>query len=314
MYIGIDLGGTNIAAGLVNEKGDILIKDSTPTLRSRSFQEIIRDMGVLVSNIIKSSGCPMERIMGVGIGSPGVCDNQKGTIVFANNLGWVNVPISSELKKYIDKPVYMDNDANVAGLAEYMFGAGRGYNSSITLTIGTGLGGGIVMDGKIYPGSHGVGAELGHFIFDVNGLQCTCGNKGCWEQYVSATALATMAQKAVSENDSSLMLELAGGQMERIDAKVVEEAAKKGDYVAIEVFDRFIYYLAMGIISIINTFDPEVIIIGGGVSKAGEFLLEPLKRKVEEHIFYNELGWADIRLAQLGNDAGIIGAAMLAKQ
>lgn len=313
MYIGIDLGGTNIAAGLVDEKGNIVIKDSTPTLRSRTFQEIIKDMGVLVSGIMESSGWSMDEIKGIGIGIPGVCDNSKGTVVFANNLGWVNVPISHELEKYVNKPIYIDNDANVAGLAEYMLGAGRGYNSSITLTIGTGLGSGIILDGRVYPGSHGVGGELGHFIFDINGPQCNCGNKGCWEQYVSATALSTMAQGAVGQKGGSLMLELAGGKVERIDAKVVVDAARKGDWVAIEVFDRFIYYLAMGIISIINIFDPEAIIIGGGVSKAGEFLLEPLKKKVEEHIFYNQLGWADIKLAQLGNDAGIIGAAIIAK-
>lgn len=312
LYIGVDLGGTNMAAGVVDEQGNILMRDGMPTGRERPFEAIVADMGRLILSVIEKSGHAVDDIGGIGIGSPGVSDNDKGIVIFANNFGWHNVPLRDELRKHIDLPIYIENDATVAGLAESVCGVGQGVQNSITLTLGTGVGGGIIINGRIYSGSHHVGSELGHLIIDINGPQCTCGNRGCLEQFASATALIRAAKQAVLDNPDSLILKLAGGDAESISAKTVVDAAKAGDETAFKVFDDYVFYLAMGIISIINAFDPEMIILGGGLSGAGEFLLKPLLQKVKEHIFYKELDFADIRLAKLGRDAGIIGAAMLA--
>ncbi|MDI3508370.1 MAG: glucokinase [Clostridiales bacterium] len=312
LYVGVDLGGTKMAAGVVDDGGRILVRDTMPTGRERPFEVIAADMAKLILSVIQKGGYAIDDISGIGIGSPGAIDNTNGIVIFANNFGWHNVPLRSELQKYIDLPIYMENDATVAGLAESVYGAGKGVKNAITLTLGTGLGGGIIINGHIYSGSHHVGSELGHLIVEINGRQCTCGNRGCWEQYASATALITAGKEAVLKYPDSLILKFADGDPEKITAKTIEDAARAGDNVAAEVFDEYVYYLTMGIISIINAFDPEMIIIGGGVSGAGDFLLKPLTEKVKEHIFYKELDFADIRLAELGNDAGIIGAAMLA--
>lgn len=312
-YIGVDLGGTNIAAGLVDEKGNILNKYETPTLANRHYSEILKDMADLILRLIKNSNLKIEDIAAIGIGSPGVADNNEGKIIFANNLNWRHVPVKQELQKHINLPVLIDNDATVAGLAEAVCGACRGYDNSVTITLGTGVGGGIIINGKPFSGSHGVGSEIGHLIVHVGGINCTCGNFGCLERYASATALIEEGKKAAEKNPASLIAKKAEGDLNKITAKVVIDSAKEGDKDALEIFDNYIYYLAMGIISIINFIDPAIIAIGGGVSKAGEFLLNAVRKKVEEHIFYKDLPHCEIRLAQLGNDAGIIGAAMLGK-
>lgn len=312
-YIGVDLGGTNIAAGVVDEKGTIITKDETPTLINRPYGEVLKSMADLILKVIKDASLTVDDIKSIGIGSPGVSDKNEGTVVFANNLNWHHVPVRKEIQKYIDLPVYIDNDATVAGLAEAVAGACKGYDSSVTITLGTGVGGGIVINGKPFSGSHGVGSEIGHMIVHVDGIECTCGNKGCLERYSSATALILEGKKAAKANPESLIYKKVDGDIEKITAKVVIDSAKEGDETAVKIFDNFIYYLAMGIVSVINAIDPAIIAIGGGVSKAGGFLLDALKKKVEDHIFYKDLPYAEICLAELGNDAGIIGAAMLGK-
>lgn len=313
LYIGVDLGGTNIGAGIVDEEGNILIKDEVPTGASRPFEEVIEDMAVLIKDVIEQGGYTISDIESIGIGSPGSIDKEQGKVVFANNLGWKHAPVCKELQKHIDLPVYLENDANVAGLAEAISGACKGVQNSVTITLGTGVGSGIIIEGKPYSGSHGVGAELGHIIVQVGGVQCGCGNKGCLEQYASATALIREGKRVAKSNPDSLIGKSVGGDLDKITAKVVIDAAKAGDEAALEVFDNYIYYLAMGIVTIVNAFDPSVIAIGGGVSRAGDFLLDAVKKKVDEHIFYKDIPYADIRLSQLGNDAGIIGAAMLGR-
>ncbi len=313
MYIGIDLGGTNIAAGIVDEVGNIIHKDETPTGVGRPFETIIKDMASLVERIIHDSGLTKGDIKAIGIGSPGLPDKDKGTISFANNLGWHNVPLRDELQKYFDIPIYIENDGNTAGYAEAVAGACKGATNSITLTLGTGIGSGIIIDGKPYSGSHSVGAELGHLIVQVDGHPCTCGNRGCWERYASATALIREGKKAAKNNQESLIYKSVDGDLDKITAKTVIDAAKEGDEVALKIFDEYIYYLAMGIITIINSFDPGIIAIGGGVARAGDFLMDALKKSVRDHIFYKSAPYAKITMAELGNDAGIIGAAMLGK-
>jgi len=314
MYIGVDIGGTNIAVGLVDKEGKIIHKGEVPTGVGRPFEEIMKDIADLIKRVIEESDYKEEDVKAIGIGSPGLPDDEKGTIVFANNLHWHNVPVRAELEKYFDLPIRIENDGNTAGLAEAVAGACKGVENSITLTLGTGIGAGIVINGKPYSGTHSIGAELGHMIVQVdNGIPCTCGNSGCWERYASATALIREGKKAAQDNPDSLIYKSVDGDLDKITAKTVIDAAKEGDATALELFDKYVYYLAMGIITIINSFDPAIIAIGGGVAKAGDFLMDALKKKVAEHIFYKDVPYAQITRAVLGNDAGIIGAAMLGR-
>lgn len=313
MYIGVDLGGTNIAVGVVDENGKILHKGETPTGVGRPYQDIIRDMAMLILKVTEEAGYKKEDIQSIGIGSPGFADKNLGTIIFANNLYWRNVPVRDELQKYINVPIHIDNDATVAGLAEAVAGACQGADNSITITLGTGVGAGIIINGKPYSGSHGVGSELGHMIVEVDGIECTCGNRGCWERYTSATALIREGKEAAKKYPDSMINKAVGGDLEKITAKTVIDAAKAGDTAAMEIFKRYVHYIGMGIITIINSFDPAIIAIGGGVAKAGDFLLAAIKEEVSKHVFYKDVPYAKICMAELGNDAGIVGAAMLGR-
>ena len=310
-YIGVDLGGTNIAAGVVNSNGEILRSGSVPTNVGRPYEEIIKDMADLVLGLIKDEGLTLDDIQSVGIGSPGAIKN--GYCIFANNLGWRNVPLCDELRKYVKVPVYADNDANVAALAEASFGAAKGYDNSVTITLGTGVGGGLYINGQLYGGSHGCGAELGHMCIEQGGIQCSCGNKGCWEKYASATALIDAGKTSINYAPDSLIAKAVEGDASKVTAKVIVDAAKAGDKAALRIFNEYVEYIVMGLISIQNIFDPDIIAIGGGVAKAGEFLLDAVKQRYEEQIFYKEIGYGKVVLAQMGNDAGIVGAAMLTK-
>ncbi len=312
-YIGVDLGGTNIAAGLVNEDGKIFSKASVPTKREREYPEIIKDMAKLINDLIQGQGLTISDFKSIGIGSPGVPDCKEGKIVYASNLKFRDVPLRDELKKYIDLPVYVNNDANIAAYAESVAGAARGYKTSVTVTIGTGIGSGIIIDGKIFSGFNSAATELGHTVLKMDGELCNCGRRGCWEHYASATACIRQTKKAAEENPDSLINRLVEGDIEKIDAKTVFDAAKQGDKTAISVVDKYIGYIGEGLANIVNSFQPEVIVIGGGVCKEGEFLLKPLRKYMMENTFapaYN-IKIADLKAAEMGNDAGIVGAAML---
>ena len=312
-YIGIDLGGTNIAVGLVNEEGRIIAKTETPTLASRPYQELIKDMAACAKKVMEEAKITEDELHSIGVGIPGVAD-KDGMVIFCTNLGWRNVPLRAELQQYINKPVYMDNDATVAGWAEYQAGVSRGTDSSVFMTLGTGLGGGIVMNGKIWAGAHGAGSELGHLVIEVDGVPCTCGKRGCAERYCSATAIIRMAREACADAPNCLIMRAVEGDMDNINAKVVFDAAKEGDSVAMQVFNRFVKYLTIAINNVISFVDPDMIILGGGVSRAGDFLLDAVKAALPEYLFYPTLKQPELRIASLGNDAGIIGAALLGKE
>ena len=312
-YIGIDLGGTNIAVGLVSENGSIVAKTETPTLASRPYPELVKDMADCARKVMKEAGVTEEEIHSIGLGIPGIAD-KEGVVIFCTNLGWRNVPIRAELQKYIAKPVFIDNDATVAGWAEFQAGVSRGTSSSVFLTLGTGLGGGIVMGGKIWAGAHGAGSEMGHLIIEVDGVPCTCGKRGCAERYCSATAIIRMAREACADAPNCAIMRAVEGDMDKINAKVVFDAAKEGDSVAVQVFNRFIKYLTIVINNVISSFDPDMIILGGGVSRAGDFLLDAVKAELPNYLFYPTLKQPELRIASLGNDAGIIGAALLGKE
>ena len=312
-YIGLDVGGTTFKAGVVTEDGRIVHKDAMPTGIERPYQEIIADMAALCKKIAADAGIEMSEIKSIGVGVPGLFDNKTGMIPFCTNLGWHDIPFVAEMKKHLDTPVYGDNDATVAGLAESVAGVSAGIKDSVFLTLGTGVGGGIIIDGKPYSGAHGCGSEIGHMMIKMGGELCTCGNYGCFERYASATAIIREARKAIVEYPESSMLAACGGDPEKLNAKIVIDAARAGDEAAKAVFGGYVQALAVGIINIINMLDPEVIVLGGGVSAAGEFLLNAVREAVKPMVFFKTMPYARIELAQLGNDAGIIGAAMLGK-
>ena len=314
-YLGIDLGGTNIAAGIVNKNGEIIIKDSVPTIRGRHYVEIIKDMGLLSQDLISKAGLKVKDVASIGIGSPGTPDKKEGVLLYSNNLGFVNVPMRLEMQKYLELPVYLENDANCAALAESVAGAAKGSNSSITVTLGTGIGGGVVIDNKVFSGFNGAASELGHMVICVDGEQCTCGRKGCWEVYASATALINQTKKAAFENKDSKINSLVDNDLEKINAKTAFDAQRMGDEIGNQVVDQYIEYLKEGIANLINIFQPEIIVIGGGISKEKENLLTPLNNKLEGLTYcYDSVENTKIVTAKMGNDAGIVGAAMLGKK
>lgn len=313
-YVGIDLGGTNIAAGLVSEEGKIIYQESIPTNASRHYSEIIKDMADLTLRVIKAAGVSIDEVKNIGIGSPGTPNCKDGILIFSGNLNFRNVPMREEMQKYINLPVYLDNDANCAALAEGIAGSAKGTKDSVTITLGTGIGGGIIIDGKIYSGFNYAGGEIGHMVIYCDGVQCTCGRKGCWERYASATALIRQTEEAAKENPNSIINKLIDGDFSKINAKVAFDAAKQGDEVGDRVVKQYIKYIAEGLINVVNIFMPEVIVIGGGVCKEGEYLLKPLRELVSAGAFSREeIPQTQIRTALMGNDAGVIGAAMLGK-
>lgn len=313
MYLGVDLGGTNIAVGIVNDAGEIIGKSSVPTGADRDYKEILKDIADLCIKVVNDSNVSMDDIKSIGIGSPGTCDNENGVVVYANNLNFHNVPVREEIQKYINKPVYIENDANVAALAEY-HKIGRPMKCFVAITLGTGVGGGVIIDGKIYSGPNGAAGELGHTVIVADGEPCSCGRKGCWESYASATALIRQTRCEISANTKSAMYELTEGNPEKVSGKTAFIAAKQGDASGLKVVNNYIKYISIGISNMINIFQPELLVIGGGICKEGDYLLNPIKEFcLNETYGLDDISRTEIAIAQLGNDAGIIGAAFLGK-
>ncbi len=306
-YIGVDLGGTNIAVGLVNEKAEIVHKDSIKSNLPRPAEELLKDMAELILKVCRDAGVSVDEIKSIGIGSPGSCDCANGVLVYANNLGYENVSFKDEIHKYIDKPVYIENDANVAALAEYIK-KGTKMECFAMVTLGTGVGGGVIMNGKIFSAFNGAGAELGHTVIVSGGEPCTCGRKGCWEAYASATALIRQTKAEMAKSPNSIMHEI--GKV-KVNGRTAFDAAKQGDEAGKRVVDGYIRYVAEGITNVINIFQPEELVIGGGICNEGDYLLLPIIDYVNKNQYVRKLKTTKISIAELGNDAGIIGAAML---
>lgn len=312
MLVGIDLGGTTIKAGLVDREGRICIRSSIDTRIGGDYRLIIEDMQRQVEKLIKDYGISIDDIESIGIGAPGLMNDKSGYVIYCTNLFWENVPLGVMLQKHFNKPIYMENDATAAALAESLFGSTRNVANSVFLTIGTGIGSGIIVNHKIYSGSHFAGSEIGHMIIGDNFYNCSCGNNGCLETYASATAMIKYAiHRLEKDKIKSNILNKAEGKKENINAKIIFDAAKEGDQLGAETADRMIKYLAIGIINVCNILDPEIIALGGGVSKAGDYLIERLKAEVGKMFFTPNIKYGDIVLAQLGNEAGILGAAFL---
>ena len=314
VYLGIDVGGTGIKIGVVDENGKIIAEGETPTLVGRPYEDIIRDMGTCAKDVLAKSGKDETELASIGIGIPGIADQKTGVVIFCTNMGWKDVPLRTELQKYINKPVFIDNDATVAGYAESVCGVSAGCHSSVFMTLGTGVGGGIVIGGRPWSGFHGVGSEIGHIPMDIGGEPCTCGNYGCLERYASATAIIRMGKQAVLQHPESELYTACGGDVNKMTAKMVFDCAKEGDDVAMKVFNRYVDYMCKAIYTIITFLDPEMIVLGGGVSKAGNFLLDAIRDRIPRYLLFKTLPYPRIEIAKLGADAGVIGAAMLGKQ
>ena len=309
--IGVDVGGTGIQIGVVDKEFHIIQESSIPTRTDIPFEEQVKHIADCIVSTVQAAGLNEDDIESVGIGIPGIASAKTGEIIKCTNMGWYHVPFRDVFNRYLNKPVHIDNDANVAALAESVAGISAGTSSSVFITIGTGIGSGIIINGRIWSGAHHIGAELGHVIFDLDGVPCTCGNHGCLERYCSATALIRMAREAVAEQPDSLILRSVNMDPSRIEAKTVFDAARQGDTLAVSVYNRYTDYLAQAIASVVNLLDPEVIVLGGGVSKAGHFLLDPLTQKYKQYIVFNDQPLPPVKIAVLGPEAGIIGAAML---
>lgn len=309
MYcVGVDIGGTSIKVGVIDRDGNILKRGSVKTDVAGGQHKIIADIGNLIWSLIDTQD---RDFVGIGIGCPGAINSATGTVDRAYNLNWENVPLAEQLARHINKPIKVSNDANVAALGETMFGVGRMYSDTIFITLGTGVGGGIIIDNKLYEGNESKGAELGHMVLVVDGEQCTCGRRGCMEAYCSASALIRETKKAMTAHPESAMWKFSA-KLDDVDGRTAFECSKQGDKAAIEVVDYFVKYLGEGMLNFANIFRPQAIILGGGVCAQGDYLIYKLKNycKDRNYGFYGTPRF-DILTAQLGNDAGMIGAAGL---
>ena len=317
MYrIGVDLGGTNIAAAIVDENYNIINKGSVPTKAQRDASFIMDDMAALCRKVCDGAGVNISDVEAVGIASPGIANSRDGVVEYACNLPFIKYPICAELSARLGiDNIHVENDANAAAWGEAVAGAARGSRSSIMITLGTGVGGGIIIDNQVYSGFNFAGAELGHIVISVDGRPCNCGRRGCWEAYSSATALIRMTSdkiEACREQGRETILGKLSEEHGKVSGRTAFQAMRAGDEAGAEVVKEYIKYLASGLASIINIFQPEILSLGGGVSGEGQYLLDMLVPEVKAQTYGGEyVKPTEIKIAALKNDAGLIGAACL---
>ena len=314
MYrIGVDLGGTNIVSAVVDDNYKIVSKGKAPTNADRPAEEIFDDIAETIFTAVKESCLEMSDIASIGVGTPGSVNKANGLIEYANNLGFDKVPAYDLLASRTGvKNIYIDNDANCAALGEAVAGAGKGVKSFVAITLGTGVGSGIIVDGRLVTGVNYAAGEMGHMVIAAGGEQCTCGRRGCWEAYASATALIRDTKRAMKMNPYTVMWDMVGDDLNEVGGRTAFDAMRAGDATAKQVVENYIYYLACGCTNIVNTFQPDMLCVGGGVGNEKETLLVPLRRLVaaSRYSIHAEVQ-TQIVSALLGNDAGIIGAALL---
>ncbi len=307
--IGIDLGGTNIKAGLVDKSGKILFKTSVPTESELGYKHVIEQ-------IIKATTIVIEKdddVVGIGIGAPGIVSAEEGTVKSPPNIpGWKKVNLGKILSDKFGKKVFVENDANAAAIGEYIFGAGKTTKSFIMVTLGTGVGGGIIYDGKLFRGETGGAGEIGHVTINYKGRKCNCGSYGCVETYVGNQRIVEKVKREIKSNPDSKVVELAGEKLETLSPKTLYDAAKLGDEYAIKAIEDIAVMLGAAFASTVNLLDISTIILGGGVSGFGNFLLTPLKKNLKERVLAPNRPRVKIKLSKLKNDAGIKGASSLA--
>ncbi len=313
--LAIDLGGTKIIAAIISNKGQVVAKEYYLTLADEGPQSVINRILSAVDSLLNSKGIGSSQLDSISIAAAGAIDFEKGLVTSSPNLpGWHNIPLRDIIKEKYGINTFLINDANAAALGEHHFGAGRGVNNLIYLTVSTGIGGGIIINGKLYSGLYGSAGEIGHMTIDVNGPRCSCGNIGCLEVLASGTAVAREAIKRISQGESSSLTEIMEGKIEDITAEKVSVAAQGGDSLALEVISKAATYLGVGMVNLVNIFNPEMIIVGGGMAKMGNLLLNPARQVVRERAFQLSAQAVRIVPAQLGDDAGALGAAVFAFQ
>jgi len=310
-HLGVDLGGTNIAVGVVDDNFKIIGRSNVKTERSNGADAIVDNIVLAVEEAIKSTNISQKDIVAVGLGSPGSIDSENGIVVWSENLGFNRLPLCSILKERTGFDFYIENDANAAAYGEFIAGVGIGKNSLVAITLGTGVGSGVIIDKKIFAGINHTGTEIGHTVICFDGIPCNCGRKGCWETYASATALIRQTKEKMLEHKDSIMWEISP-DIEAVNGRTSFDAMRKGDKYAKEVVEQYIEYVAIGVCDVVNVFQPDVLCIGGGISKEGDTLILPIRE------YFNKCGYTRtykentiITTAKLGNDAGIIGAAFL---
>ncbi|MCI8423830.1 MAG: ROK family protein [Lawsonibacter sp.] len=310
-YIGIDVGGTNLVSGLVDEKGHILDKVSHPVDKDMTADALCAELARLAKKVCEMGSVPYSEIAAVGVGLPGQVDNKRGVVVQTPNMAFENTPFRELFQAVWDVPVFLGNDANCAAIGEYWAGAAKGCDPAVVITLGTGIGGGMVMDGKLFTGYANSGMEVGHMVIKPNGILCGCGNRGCWEQYGSATALIRLTQLEMERDKSSALWELCEGDRFKAQGRTAFQGARLGDAAARRVLDIYLQGLSIGIINLINILQPEIVCLGGGVSNAeDDLLLDPLRVLVRQGTF-DKKNPTRLEKASLGNDAGVVGAALL---
>lgn len=315
LFIGCDLGGTNIKAGLVNiNSGHVVLAKSIQTLAQEGYDAVMKRMAALIQGIIDEGCKDPNEIKGVGVSAPGLLDLESGLVLFLTNLPghWPNVPLQKTLTTYLNLPVSILNDVRAITLGEFTFGAGRGACNMACFAIGTGIGGGIVVNGELVLGIRGQAGELGHLTIDINGPRCGCGNKGCLETFASAPAIANMGTKAVQQGQATLIGELTNFDLNKITPKVIADAARQGDEIANQIWEDTGHYIGTGIANIVVTLAPSKVVISGGVAAAGDLLLNPIRKTVKERVHLIPTEEVDIVLGELGNQAGILGMAQWA--
>lgn len=309
--IGIELGVRNIVAGIFDKYGKLIRRDTIPTNKDREFEDIIRDLCSLIVKVTKDEDIELKNVKYIGVGVPGITDNLHGIVIRNYTLDFSNAQVRTEIQKYIKLPVYVENDANCVAIAEYLLGAAYGTASSLTIKVGVGMGGGIIINGSIYNGFNFGGTEFGHMVIDHKGRQCTCGRKGCWEQYVSASSLINQTKELVTENPDSILSNIVKNNANQITELTIFEAAKAGDENAKKLCTEFLDYFAEGLANIVNILMPEVVVIAGPISKLGNALVNPLIGLLRERIYCKELNLPEFKMAEMGTAGIVAGAAML---
>lgn len=314
-YVGIDFGGMSAKAGLFDKNSKMLAKDTVKTSKDDNYVTTVAKMAQLVKKLCEENDVPIKSVRRIGLASPGVIDSKEGIVVRWGNYNWSDKPLARDMSEAVGAEVRVVNDANAAAYGEAIYGAAKAYKNSIFITLGTGIGSGIIIDGKLFEGVRGAGAEAGHMVIQVGGVPCGCGRKGCFEQYASASALIRDTKRAMFENKESIMWQMTGGDPENVDGKTAFAASREGDAAAQTVVKNYIVYLGEGILNLVSIFRPEAVILGGGVCNEGEYLLAPLRKYVAERLY---VGCDKVPLtlnrAALGNDAGIYGALAFAME
>ncbi len=310
-YIGIDVGGITIKFGIVDKAGNIISKSAIKTEKIAP-ELMIKKTSDEIYKLLQSSNLSFDDVLGIGVGCPGAINGKLGVVKYSSNLKWTDFNLKKVLEDCTKKPVRVANDADAAALGEIIFGVAKNYNNVIMLTLGTGVGGGIIIDKKLYEGSNGMVSELGHIIMRTNGIPCGCGRRGCFEQYASATALIRQTKSAMLKNKDSAMWKEVHGDIEKVDGRLSFICAKQGDKTAIKVVNKYVSYLSEGILDYCNIFRPDAVVLGGGISKEGSYLTDKVTEYLEKYEYgYKGTPKTVILTAGLKNDAGILGAASL---